>query len=70
MLSFQPHDKLGDQARIKSVSAHPHTGKVIYHKASQDHWWSDTARLLDGQNIRLENERLYKVRWDVPDSRE
>ena len=68
-MSYETHAKLGDQSKIKSVDVHPVTKRVVFHMAGQENWWSDTVRLLGGESLRLEGERLYKVRWDVPSKR-
>lgn len=57
---------LGNHKKVKSVTPHPITGEVVYHQATDRNWWSDTIRFVgDRGNLRLTNERLYKVRWDV-----
>lgn len=65
--TFSPDAGLGKTARVKSVTQHPVTGEVVYHQATEKNWWSDTIRFVGGRgDIRLPDERLYKVRWDVP----
>ena len=44
----------------------PKTGKLVYHKATKEHWWSDTIRFGNKKKMTLKGERLYKVRWDIP----
>lgn len=63
---FVPQDQFPNQDRVKSVSQHPRTGKIVYHQAAGENWWSDTIRFLEADSITLAEERLYKVRWDFP----
>ena len=65
--SFQVHKQFGDAAKVKSITVHPRTKKIVYHQASKEHWWSDTIRFDQRDPIRLQGERLYKVRWDQPE---
>jgi acetyl esterase/lipase len=66
---FSLDPALGDQARVKSVAAHPAAGEVVYHQATEEHWWSDVIRFAgDRDDIRLPGERLYKVRWELPEA--
>lgn len=65
--AFQKESQLGEMQHIKSCDQHPQSGAVVYHQASDDHWWSDTIRFLDEKRtLTLPAERLYKIRWDVP----
>ena len=64
--TFLPHPQLGDLLKIKSVDVHPVTKKIVYHKATQEHWWSDTVRFVGSDPLEFEGERLYKIRWDSP----
>jgi hypothetical protein len=57
---------LAEHDSVKSVDEHPTTGAVVYHRATEKQWWSDTIRFAGSERtIRLAGERLYKVRWDV-----
>jgi hypothetical protein len=40
--------------------------KIVFHKASKEHWSSDTVRFVVSDPLKLEGERLYKIRWDAP----
>jgi len=64
--SFSVADELPDQARIKSVDRNRETGRIVYHQASTENWWSDVIRFAGGTMLTLSDERLYKVRWDTP----
>lgn len=64
--TFTVAEGFGDPKRIKSVDRHATSGRIVFHQATAEHWWSDTIRFTDGEQIRLMNERLYKIRWDTP----
>ena len=64
--TFERHTEFGDQLRIKSVDIHPVTRAIVFHKASTEHWSSDMARFVGRDPQKLDGERLYKIRWDVP----
>ncbi|MGB7342816.1 MAG: DUF6528 family protein [Pirellulaceae bacterium] len=64
--AFEPQTGFHDQIKIKSVDQHPETGRIVFHRASGENWWSDTIRFEDTSPITLAGERLYKIRWDNP----
>jgi hypothetical protein len=68
-MTFTRRTDFGDQLKIKSVDVHPVSRKVVFHKASEKHWSSDTIRFIGDDPLVLEGERLYKTRWDVPATR-
>ena len=62
---FEPLPDLAEQPGVKSIAQHPTTGRIVYHQGTEKTWWSDTIRFLQpGGTIRIEGERIYKVRWD------
>lgn len=68
--AFAPDAELGDAHDVKSIHEHPTTGRVVYHQANGENWWSDTIRFRDeSHTIQLPGQRLYKVRWDAPQDR-
>lgn len=63
---FIAHQALGELADVKSVNRHPESGVLVYMQAGEN-WWNDTIRFAgEDRVIRLEGERIYKVRWDLP----
>ncbi len=65
--TFTSHPRLGDRKKVKSIDEQREGGRVVFHQATPEHWWSDTIR-FDGTDtvLRLPDHRLYKVRWDQP----
>lgn len=64
---FAPYDGLADAAGVKSVDEHPQLERTVYHQAAEPNWWSDRIRFAGSdRTIHLAGERLYKIRWDVP----
>ena len=63
---FRLHEVLGPERVVKSVDQHPASHRVVWHQAAKGGWWSDTIRFVGGEDLVLEGERLYKVRWNVP----
>ena len=69
---FEPQARLADKPRVKSVDQSP-TGRIVYHQGTDKTWWSDTIRFLEpgapgkeaAAELKIEDERIYKVRWDV-----
>lgn len=62
--AFRPHPELGDKALVKSVNAHPVTGRIVFIQASDKTWWSNSIGLrAPAGEIKSPNERLYKARW-------
>jgi hypothetical protein len=65
--TFTPHPRLGESKKVKSVDEQRTGGRLVYHQATADEWWSDTIRFDDSDaTLRLPDQRLYKVRWDQP----
>jgi hypothetical protein len=63
---FSPYPGLAGLEHVKSVDEHPATGEVVFHRGAGKNWWSDTIRFLaPARTVRLEGERLYKIRWDI-----
>src|SRR5690606_19336531 len=44
---FSPHPRLGAHKKVKSIDEQRKGGRVVYHQATPEHWWSDTLR-FDG----------------------
>ena len=65
---FEPLPGLADLADVKSVSAHPTTGQIIYTQGEDGHWWSRNIRRIDDEPILLPPGKLYKVRWNAPNT--
>jgi hypothetical protein len=63
---FDTDPQLGDQAKVKSVDEHPVSGKRTWQQASALHWWGHEIHVSNRDAISMPDERLYKVRWDVP----
>jgi len=61
------HPELGDRPRVKSIDRDSETGQVVYHQATEEHWWSDTIQFTGTAPIQLPGKRLYKIRWDRPE---
>jgi hypothetical protein len=63
---FALDDAVGSDKKVKSITQHPRTGEVIYHRGTSEHWWSDTIRFVGGrEDVQLTGQRLYKVRWAI-----
>lgn len=61
---FSPHPELRGLPGVKGISVHPRTGQIAYVQADLPDWWSDTIRFVHPERtVRLENQRIYKVRW-------
>jgi hypothetical protein len=66
--TFSPHPQLSEVVEVKGVSMNPVTRQVVYVKADEGRWWTDTLRFLGPERtIELPGERLYKARWNVRD---
>ncbi|MHC4397066.1 MAG: DUF6528 family protein [Planctomycetota bacterium] len=62
--SFQKHKVIGDDINVKSVCVNPVTGQLVYIRADEGHWWSETIRFLNPAGVRfVEGEHFYKARW-------
>lgn len=64
--SFEIAEGFGGHQKVKSVDVHPQTKRIVYQQALKTEWWSHTIRFADASPVTLENERLYKIRWDAP----
>lgn len=64
--SFETAEGFGDQQKVKSVDAEPHSKRIVFQQALPTEWWSHTIRFTDAPSITLDNQILYKVRWDAP----
>lgn len=63
---FETQPMLAEQPSVKSIDQHPQTGKIVYHQGTEKTWWSDTIHFLQpARTLKLPDERLYKVRWDL-----
>lgn len=64
---FATQPTVADQRHVKSIDQHPQTKQIVYHQGTDDKaWWSDSVRFMDpDRTLRLPDERLYKVRWDI-----
>jgi hypothetical protein len=61
---FAPHPQLGEAHDVKSMSVHPGSGRVAYTQADAPEWWTRTIRFLNpAGSVKLDAERMYKVRW-------
>jgi hypothetical protein len=64
--SFTEHETLGNEVSVKCVSVHPKTGRTAWTQGEDGEWWSPHIRFLNPEGVlKLEGERLYKVRWLV-----
>tara|TARA_R110002073_G_scaffold333469_1_gene521179 strand:- start:11415 stop:12335 length:921 start_codon:yes stop_codon:yes gene_type:complete len=64
-LTFDVAEGFGDQLKIKSVDRNSASGRIVFHQATSENWWSDTIRFTDAVPLKLADERLYKIRWDT-----
>jgi hypothetical protein len=61
---FRPHPLLKDKKRVKGVSIHPMTGRLVYVQAEGENWWASRLILLNpSRTLQLPGERIYKARW-------
>lgn len=61
---FTRHPDFGGINDVKSLSVHPDSRQVAYTLADKPEWWTRSIRFLNPERtIRLEDERIYKVRW-------
>tara|TARA_R110002111_G_scaffold48490_1_gene86089 strand:+ start:389 stop:712 length:324 start_codon:yes stop_codon:yes gene_type:complete len=67
--TFGVAEGFGDQMKIKSVDLHPVTKRIVFYRTLPDQWWSHTIRFDDAPAVLLNEQRLYKIRWDVPTDR-
>lgn len=62
--NFTKHETLGSEVNVKCVSVHPETGQTAWVQGEGGEWWSQNIRFLNPKSVlKLEGERLYKVRW-------
>jgi Family of unknown function (DUF6528) len=60
-------EQFGKLKKVKSIDENPKTGKIVYHRATPENWWSENIRFGDSQKtIHFKDHRLYKVRWYIP----
>ena len=63
---FRPHPQIGERKRVKGVSIHPVSGRVVYVEAEGREWWASRLRFLNpSTELQLPGERIYKARWLV-----
>jgi hypothetical protein len=63
---FAPHPELAKLGDVKSIDVHPATGQIAYSKADGGGWWTSTIRFRNPDRVvKLEGDRVYKVRWNV-----
>ena len=67
--TFEIAEEFTEPQKIKSVDLHPVTKRIVFHQALPSEWWSHTIRFHDAPPITMPDERLYKIRWDVPAKR-
>jgi len=61
---FEPFERLGDLADVKSVDIHPRTGRIACVQA-ETVWWSSRVVFFKPEGeIQRRGERLYKARWN------
>ncbi|TWU57666.1 DUF6528 family protein [Rubripirellula reticaptiva] len=65
-LNFLVAEGFGDQEKVKSVDRHATSNRIVFHQATAEDWWSDTIRFTDAKPIQISDQRLYKIRWDMP----
>jgi hypothetical protein len=64
---FTKYAQLAERKGVKSVDEHARLDRTVFHQAAEPNWWSDRIRFAGSdRTLRLAGERLYKVRWDVP----
>jgi hypothetical protein len=61
---FRLHPELKDKLRVKGISIHPSTGRLVYVQAQEKNWWNSQLEFLGPAGlIRLPAEKLYRPRW-------
>jgi len=61
---FAPHPLLGNVPCVKSVSVHPVSGQIAYVRAEGKHWWAETIRFLEPEDVfHVPGAHFYKARW-------
>ena len=65
--TFSPYVPLEGLHRVKSVSIHPVSKRVAFIQAEGEDWWATRVRFLNpAEDLLMEKEHLYKVRWVAP----
>jgi hypothetical protein len=63
---FQDHPQVADQVHVKSITINPVTRQIVWTRADEGFWWTDTLRFLNPtRQYQMKGERLYKARWVV-----
>jgi hypothetical protein len=63
---FQDHPDVGSQIDVKSITVNPQTKEIVWTRADEGFWWTDTLRFLNPERTwQMKGERLYKARWIV-----
>jgi hypothetical protein len=61
---YEPHPELADMARVKCISRHPTSGRIVYTQGRGREWWTSTLRFLHPEGVLdLPEEQIYKARW-------
>ena len=64
--AFQDHPDVGSQINVKSITVNPQTKEIVWTRADEGFWWTDTLRFLNPERTwQMKGERLYKARWIV-----
>jgi hypothetical protein len=62
--TFLDHPQVADEINVKSITVNPSTGQIVWTRADEGFWWTDTLRFLNPERqYRMSGERLYKARW-------
>lgn len=62
--TFAPDPDLRGVHHVKSAAIHPTSKRLAYTQADSPEWWTNRIRFRHpAGEVRLEGERLYKVRW-------
>lgn len=62
--TFSPHPQLGPEAKVKGISLHPVTGRIVYVQAEGKDWWAERLRFLNpADTFHVPGEHFYKARW-------
>lgn len=58
------HPSLGQHQRVKSISVHPVSKRLVYVQAEGDNWWAENLHFLNPEStLRTAGEHHYKARW-------
>ena len=62
--TFQKYESIDNTLHIKSVCVNPVTGRLVYIRADEGHWWSEKIRFLNPESVLfIPGEHFYKARW-------